>query len=49
MLFYYSRDQELRRNFVSEMIGTFVLVLVASALLSKRIAPGDWPAAWGRC
>jgi glycerol uptake facilitator protein len=27
-------------NFVSEMIGTFVLVLVASALLSKRIAPG---------
>jgi glycerol uptake facilitator protein len=27
-------------NFVSEMIGTFVLVLVASALVSKRIAPG---------
>ena len=27
-------------NFVSEMIGTFVLVLVASALLSRRIAPG---------
>ena len=27
-------------NFLSEMIGTFVLVLVASALVSKRIAPG---------
>ncbi len=27
-------------NFVSEMIGTFVLVLVASALVSKRLAPG---------
>ncbi len=27
-------------NFVSELIGTFVLVLVASALVSKRLAPG---------
>ncbi len=27
-------------NFVSEVIGTFVLVVVAAALLSKRIAPG---------
>ncbi len=27
-------------NFVSEMIGTFVLVLVYSALVSKRLAPG---------
>jgi glycerol uptake facilitator protein len=27
-------------NFISEVIGTFVLVLVASALLSKRLAPG---------
>jgi glycerol uptake facilitator protein len=27
-------------NFVSEVIGTFVLVLVASALVSKRLAPG---------
>jgi glycerol uptake facilitator protein len=27
-------------NFISEVIGTFVLVLVASALVSKRLAPG---------
>jgi glycerol uptake facilitator protein len=27
-------------NFVSEVIGTFVLVTVAAALVSKRIAPG---------
>lgn len=27
-------------NFVSEIIGTFVLVLVASALVSRRLAPG---------
>jgi glycerol uptake facilitator protein len=27
-------------NFISELIGTFVLVLVASALVSKRLAPG---------
>lgn len=27
-------------NFLSEVIGTFVLVMVAAALLSKRIAPG---------
>lgn len=27
-------------NFASELIGTFVLVLVASALVSKRLAPG---------
>jgi glycerol uptake facilitator protein len=27
-------------NFLSEAIGTFVLVLVASALVSKRLAPG---------
>jgi glycerol uptake facilitator protein len=27
-------------NFLSEVIGTFVLVLVASALVSKRLAPG---------
>ena len=27
-------------NFLSELIGTFVLVVVAAALLSKRIAPG---------
>jgi glycerol uptake facilitator len=29
-----------RANFISETIGTFVLVLVASALVSKRLAPG---------
>lgn len=27
-------------NFMAEVIGTFVLVLVASALVSKRLAPG---------
>lgn len=27
-------------NFLSEVIGTFVLVLVAAALVSKRLAPG---------
>jgi glycerol uptake facilitator protein len=27
-------------NFISEVIGTFVLVLVAAALVSRRIAPG---------
>jgi glycerol uptake facilitator protein len=27
-------------NFISEVIGTFVLILVASALVSKRLAPG---------
>ncbi|MDQ2842311.1 MAG: aquaporin family protein, partial [Acidobacteriota bacterium] len=27
-------------NFLAEVIGTFVLVLVASALVSKRLAPG---------
>jgi glycerol uptake facilitator protein len=27
-------------NFLSEVIGTFVLVLVASALVSRRLAPG---------
>jgi glycerol uptake facilitator protein len=27
-------------NFLSELIGTFVLVLVASALVSRRLAPG---------
>ncbi len=34
-------------NFVSEMIGTFVLVLVASALVSKRLAPGGLAAGLG--
>jgi glycerol uptake facilitator protein len=29
-----------RANFFSEVVGTFVLVLVASALVSKRLAPG---------
>ena len=32
--------RRLRSNFVSEMIATFVLVLVASALVSRRLAPG---------
>lgn len=32
--------RSLGANFVSELIGTFVLVLVASALVSKRLAPG---------
>lgn len=27
-------------NFLSEVIGTFILVVLASALLSRRIAPG---------
>ena len=27
-------------NFLSELIGTFILVLVASALVSRRLAPG---------
>lgn len=30
-------------NFLSEVIGTFVLVLVASALVSRRLAPGGVP------
>ncbi|HLH03699.1 MAG TPA: MIP/aquaporin family protein [Bryobacteraceae bacterium] len=32
--------RSLGANFLSEAIGTFVLVLVASALVSKRLAPG---------
>lgn len=32
--------RSLPSNFVSEIIGTFVLVLVATALFSRRIAPG---------
>ena len=32
--------RSLGPNFLSEVIGTFVLVLVASALVSKRLAPG---------
>ncbi len=32
--------RSLGSNFLSEVIGTFVLVLVASALVSKRLAPG---------
>ncbi len=32
--------RSLGANLVSEIIGTFVLVLVASALVSKRLAPG---------
>ncbi len=32
--------RSLGANFLSEVIGTFVLVLVASALVSKRLAPG---------
>ena len=34
-------------NFLSEVIGTFVLVVVAAALVSKRIAPGGLPAGFG--
>lgn len=39
----FSTGPAIRRmgwNFVSEVIGTFVLVLVASALVSRRLAPG---------
>lgn len=32
--------RRLPSNFLSEAIGTFVLVLVAAALVSKRLAPG---------
>jgi glycerol uptake facilitator protein len=32
--------RSLPSNFLSEMIGTFILVLVASALVSRRLAPG---------
>lgn len=32
--------RKLPSNFLSEMIGTFVLVLVAAALVSRRLAPG---------
>jgi len=32
--------RSLPSNFLSEVIGTFVLVLVAAALVSKRLAPG---------
>jgi glycerol uptake facilitator protein len=32
--------RSLGANFVSEVIATFVLILVASALVSKRLAPG---------
>ena len=32
--------RNLPSNFLSEIIGTFVLVLVAAALVSRRIAPG---------
>ncbi|MBV8809661.1 MAG: aquaporin family protein [Acidobacteriaceae bacterium] len=34
-------------NFLSEVIGTFVLVVVAAALVSKRIAPGGIAAGLG--
>jgi len=39
----FSTGPAIRRpasNFLSEVIGTFVLVLVAAALVSKRLAPG---------
>jgi glycerol uptake facilitator protein len=39
----FSTGPAIRRpasNFLSEVIGTFVLVLAASALVSKRLAPG---------
>jgi len=42
-LMCFSTVPAIRRlgwNFLSEVIGTFVLVVVAAALLSKRIAPG---------
>jgi glycerol uptake facilitator protein len=42
-LMCFSTVPAIRRyasNFLSEVIGTFVLVLVAVALVSKRIAPG---------
>ncbi|MBV9762713.1 MAG: aquaporin family protein [Acidobacteriaceae bacterium] len=32
--------RSLGANFLSEVIGTFILVLVASALVSRRLAPG---------
>ena len=32
--------RKLPSNFLSEVIGTFVLVLVAAALVSRRLAPG---------
>lgn len=39
----FSTGPAIRRpasNFLSEVIGTFVLVMVASALVSRRLAPG---------
>lgn len=39
--------RKLVSNFVSEVIGTFVLVVVAAALVSKRIAPGGVAAGLG--
>ena len=39
-------------NFFSEVVGTFILVLVATALFSKRVSPGGlarpWAGAGGR-
>ncbi len=32
--------RKLASNFLSELIGTFILVLVAAALVSRRLAPG---------
>ncbi len=42
-LLCFSTEPAIRRpiwNFVSEVIATFVLVLVAAALVSRRLAPG---------
>lgn len=39
--------RQLGSNFLSEVIGTFVLVLVAAALVSKRLAPGGLAAGLG--
>jgi glycerol uptake facilitator protein len=37
--------RKLASNFLSEMIATFILVLVAAALVSRRLAPGGHVAA----
>ena len=41
--------RSLPSNFLSELIGTFVLVLLAASLFSHRIAPGGLAGGLGRC
>jgi glycerol uptake facilitator protein len=39
--------RRLGSNFICEMLGTFVLVVIATAVASKRIAPGGTPPGLG--